>query len=90
MLGIKYLVFYDSWTTSEELFQIEGAVATNSYIIIDTNSDLNLFKDLSLPIRWLHACGDTAKMSPEPPTIDCAPEKKYIEALFYLHGVKKI
>lgn len=88
MLGIKYLVFYDSWTTPEELFQIEGAVATNSYIIIDTNSDLDLFKDLSLPIRWLHACGDTAKMSPETPTIDCAPEKKYIEALFYLHGLK--
>lgn len=90
MLGIKDVVFYDSWTTPEELFQIEGTVATNSHIIIDTNSDLDLFKDLSLPIRWLHACGDTAKMSPETPTIDCTPEKKYIEALFYLHGLKKI
>ena len=88
MLGIKDVVFYDSWTTPEELFQIEGTVATNSHIIIDTNSDLDLFKDLSLPIRWLHACGDTTEISLSTPNIDCAPEKKYIEALFYLHGLK--
>lgn len=88
MLSIKWGAFSDSWTTPEELFQIEGAISANEHIMIDTNSDLDLLKERNLPIRWMHACGDTTEISQEIPVIDFAPEKKYVEALFYLHGLK--
>lgn len=56
-------------------------------MIIDVNSDLDLLKDQNKFIRWLHVCGDTTEKPPETP-INFAPEKKYIEVLFYLHELK--
>lgn len=89
MLSIKWIAFSNNRTTFEELFQIGGTISANENIIVDANSDLDLLTDRNFPIRWLHACGDnTTELSQATPTIDCAPEKKYVGALFYLHGLK--
>lgn len=85
-LGIKFMAFYN-WDVLDDLFQIEGVMSANNHIIVDRNSDLDLLREQEKPIRWLHIRGDTTKTD-ESSTFNFVPERKYIEVLFYLHGLK--
>lgn len=77
---------FANWINAEDIFQIAGATVADDCIIIDRNSDLDLFSEQGLPARWSHIFANPAESAI---IVDVGPEEKYLRALFLLHGLRR-
>lgn len=84
-LFAKRRSFSEVWTNAEEMFQIIGIASIGNYIVVDRNADIGAYYDQKKPIRWGHGLFEGTLRKEYKSML--MPEKKYIESLFFLHGL---